>query len=410
MMDDDPETSLNPYQSPRSYLTAEQEAASPERVFGLREPIQMQGKLTAEDVRQKNLPELSGKANLAAWVFGVAAGVAAFVADASWAHVLIGLIVLFGFVVFPAWLLAAWSTRNRARDVERNAVSQTTRFTDERIAAEGEHGRGVFRWSAFCQCRCSDQKVVLYQQPGGDHLVCPRRFFGREQDWATFLDLVRCKLPEDEQSARRLTAARTERLAGLAPGAERAFEAPDREGRRPLVRVDGAVSWEDWKHVQKLVGRLWLSRTVRAGCLLPFVMAGAVLIASGHGTYGMWILLGCLSVPALFVLYALFVLPTAGARSECKRREGCFAPFEVRVWEEGVEFAGRLSAVMICWPGFASFTLSDRALLLHQTWPSMIRFIPRAFFPSEQEWDALLHLVREKLPERSSQTRPSRSE
>jgi hypothetical protein len=398
-MDDDREAPINPYQSPRSDLPTKEEAASPERVFGLREPIRMQGKLTAEDVRQKNLPEVSGKAKAAAWVVGVAVGVAVFVADASWAHVLLGLIVLFGFVVFPAWLLAAWSTRTWARDVERNAVWQTTTFTDERIVAEGEHGRGVFRWSAFCQCQCSDQKVVLYQQPGGENLVCPRRFFGREKDWATFLGLVRSKLPEDEQSARRLTAARTERLAGLAPGAERAFEAPDREGRRPLVRVDGAISWEDWKHVQKLVGRPWLSRTVRAGCLLPFVIAGVVLIASSHGTSRMWVLLGCLAVAALFVLYALFVLPTAGARSECKRRERRFAPFEVRVWAEGVEFAGRLSAVMICWPTFAGFTLSHRALLLHQTWPSMIRFIPRAFFTSEEEWQALLRLVREKVPE-----------
>ncbi|NQT17869.1 MAG: hypothetical protein HQ582_34265 [Planctomycetes bacterium] len=48
-MDEKPETPVNPYQSPRAG-TASQDAAHPERIYGLKEPIRAEGRLSAEDI------------------------------------------------------------------------------------------------------------------------------------------------------------------------------------------------------------------------------------------------------------------------------------------------------------------------------------------------------------------------
>ena len=108
-----------------------------------------------------------------------------------------------------------------------------------------------------------------------------------------------------------------------------------------------------------------------------------------------------LPVPViLFFIVLLFVLPALRLRRQWKRQEGPFGPYEVRVWEEGVEFIEQTSAAMIPWTAFSKLTQTDRVLLLHQDAPPVVRFIPRALFSSEEEWQALLRLVREKLPEK----------
>lgn len=413
MMDDEHETPINPYQSPRCDLESEQQAPSPDRVFGLREPIRMHGKLTAEDALLKDKTTAFQKVKTALpalmllGFFVVAGG---GLLGSNWPALGGTFACLLLLVVLAYWLLSAWNKRRYARLVERSSVLKTTTFTDERIVVEAEQRTGVLEWSTFCQCRCTDQSVVLYEEPYGTHLTCPKRFFASEDDWTTFLALVRCKLPEDYESARRLQAARSKRLAHEPPGAETAFEAANREGRQPLVRVNGAISWEDWKHMQSLIGRPWPSRAFRAGCLLPIVIAGAVLVWLMQGSDRLWIPLAALAVPLVFLFYLLFVWPTQSLRRQCKRREGPFAPFEARVWEEGVELVGRASVAMIPWKGFAKLTQTDRVLLLHEAGSEVVRLIPRAFFSSEEEWEALLRLVREKLPDESSQTVSSGAE
>jgi hypothetical protein len=402
MMDEQHEAPINPYQSPRSDLESEQEAPSPDRVFGLREPIRMQGKLTAKDALQKDKTTAFQKVKTALpalmllVMFVVVGG---DLLGSSWPALGATFACLVLLAVLAYWLLAAWSKRRYARLVERSSVLRTTTFTEKRIVVEAEKGTGVLEWSAFCQCRCTDQSVVLYNEPYGTHLICPKRFFASEHDWTTFLALVRCKLPEDYESARKLAAARSERLAREAPGAETAFETQDREGRQPLFRINGAISWEDLKHAQQLIGRPWLSRAFRAGCLLPLVIAGALLVWLMQGSDRLWIPLVSLAVPLLLLVYLLFVWPIQSLRGQCKRREGPFAPFEDRVWEEGMEFVGRTSAAWIPWKGFAKLTQTDRGLLFHEAGPGMVRFIPREAFSSQEEWDAFLRLVREKLPE-----------
>ncbi len=310
--------------------------------------------------------------------------------------------MIVALVIFLGWLLAVWINKASARHIERHTALETTTFNDEAIVAECEDAKAVLRWSAFCQFLCSDEMVVLCRDPGGDHVVCPKRFFAREDDWTTFVALVRCKLPEDDESARRLAAARDQQLASEAAGVQRTVEATDRQGGQPLARVEGAISWEDWKHVQQLIGRPWLSRLGRVGCLLALLIlvlipAGLAVYRHGIGELGPWLLV---SAPVILVfIVLLFVWPALRLRRQWKRQKGPFGPFEVRVWEEGVEFIEQTSAAMVAWAGFAKFVLTDRVLLLYHVGAQVVRFIPRAFFSSEEEWEALLRLVREKLPE-----------
>jgi hypothetical protein len=418
MMDDQHEEPINPYQSPRSDFGAEEEAAGPERVYGLREPIRIQGKPTAKDLqqavksREKCQATISGKIRVPLFIIvGLAIVVAlctSLLLNRSTLALVVPLVTL--VVIFLAgWLLVVWI--NKACD--RKAPLETMTFTDESIVDEWEEGRVVYRWSAFCQCLCSDEMVVLYLEPAGTQLICPKRFFASEEDWTTLRALVRCKLPEDDQSARRLAAARDQRLASEGPDVERTVEATDRQGRRPLAGVEGAISWEDWKHVQQLIVRPWLDRLARVGCLLALLIlalipAGLRVYWHGIGELGPALLMSALYIPVFIVL--LFVWPALRLRRQWKRQEGPFGPFEVRVWEEGVEFTERTSAVMVPWTGFAKFTLSDRVLLLDHVGAQAARFIPREFFSSAEEWEALLRLVREKVPERSSQNASSRSE
>ena len=99
----------------------------------------------------------------------------------------------------------------------------------------------------------------------------------------------------------------------------------------------------------------------------------------------------------LFV--GVVILPPARLRRQWKRQEGPFAPYEVRVWEEGMEFIAPTSRAAIPWAGFTGFTRSEHVLLLHQARHATARYIPRSFLASDEEWETLLRLVRDKLPE-----------
>jgi len=401
-MDDKPETPINPYQSPTSGAVS-QEAACPDRDYGLKQPIRVEGKLSAEDVWPTEKLTRGQQIRTVSWhVFLVA--VAVCITMAAIVFSLLSLSIVIFLVAFLAidmarYLFAIYARKRRNRKFERNASWEKTTISDGELVVEGEHGRSIWRWSAFCQCRYSDRQVLLFIKPQGDRLVFPKRFFADDGDWEAFADLVRFKLPEDDASARELAKSGRKLPAAGAPSPEEASETEDREEAPPLIQVEGAVSWNDWKHVRKRIGRPWLDRATRVGCLLPLVAVLALLFWLTPSMALAWPLLIALAVITLLLFFPLFVFTPLKLRRQWKQQEAPFEPFQIRIWDDRVEYAGPTSTGTVLWTAFAKFTLTDRVLLLHQSRPNVVRFIPRAFFSSDEEWKNLVGLVRRKLSE-----------
>jgi len=297
------------------------------------------------------------------------------------------------------YVFAHYGTKRRNRKFEQNTSLEKTTISDGELVVEGEHSQSVWRWSAFCQCRCSDQQVLLFVEPDGNRLVFPRRFFAAEGDWEAFVDLVRFKLPEDDASARELAKMGKEVLAGRVPPAAECGETENGEESPLLHQVEGVVSWGDWKHVQKRIDQPRFVRVMRFGCLPSLVAFLAVLFWLNPNMAQAWPLLIAVVVVTLFVIFPLFVLSPLALRRQWKRQEGPFGPFRVRIREDIAEFAASTSTTTIPWTAFSKLTLTDRVLLLYESPPNVVRFIPRAFFATDEEWERLVEFVRQKLSE-----------
>lgn len=406
-MDDKPETPVNPYQSPRAGA-ASQDAAHPERAYGLREPIRAEGKLSAEDVWPTEKPTLGQWVRRrGGWyvVAGVVGVLVALQGNASG----FGLPTTMAFagvlatIVGGVFVLVCYTAIRRNREFERNTCLERTTIGDRELVVAGERGRSVWRWSAFCQCRCSDQQVLLFVDPDGYRLVLPRRFFAHEGDWEAFVDLVRFKLPEDDASTRQLAETPRELVADQSTSAEKRGETEDGEGPSPLIQVEGSLSWKDWRHIQNRVRRAWLGCAMRTGCLAPFVAILAMLFWPMRSMGLAWPLFIPLAVIILFVFNPLFVSSRLKLRRRCKRQEGPFEPFQIRIWEDRVQYAESTSTATIPWTAFNRLMLTDRVVLLYESRPNIVRFIPRAFFASDEEWERLVEFVRRKLSDGSDE-------
>lgn len=402
-MDDERETPVNPYQSPRSDSDAEKYLPGPDKAYGLKEPIRIQGKLSAEDYREKTTKTATEKIKAALWIlFALAVfvvmGVNLLMQGAS-VNVLGVFVIVGALILLAVWLLVLFGRRSFRKHVERRAVLETTTFTEEGIVAEAEQGRTAFSWSAFCGCKCSEHRVLLYLEPNGNHIIYPKRFFASEEGWELFVGLVRCKVPEDKDLVRRTAGKPGRRLAPEPAGGRALVDAPSREGGRPLLRLAGAITWHDWKHVRRKTGILWRGRLVRVGCLLPFMILVGFM-AFTHGFRRGWPGWLAPAVIALLLFFFLFVWPAVKLRRQWTRREGPFEPFEVRIWDDGMESVGPASVAMIPWSAIDRFTRSESLLLVHQEKLGLIRFIPRSFCSTDDQWQTLLRLMHENVPEK----------
>ena len=401
MIDDERETPINPYQSPRAELDTEECSPGPDRVYGLAKPIRIRGKLSAADVREYYRRTSWDKVKSTFWVFVCLAMVVVVVADWLLRPRVPGpltvLVVLLVVALLAVWLLVHLGSKRYPEAVERRAVLKEMTFTEEGVLVESKEGKAAFRWSAFSHCQCKDQTVSLYLEDG-DNLIYPRRFFAHENDWETFVGLVRCKLPEDATSARKQAAPRRDRLAVEAPGAELNVEAEGRTERGPSILARGALSREDWKEIRRTTSNPWAERVVGTGCFALAVAFFALLAWSMGEGIPSWLNHIIFWGATLLLFVGLVILPPARLRRQWKRQEGPFAPYEVRVWEDGVEFIVPTSRAAIPWSGFTGFTRSEHVLLLHQARNAMVRWIPRSLFSSDEDWETLLRLVRDKLP------------
>ena len=397
-MTDERETPINPYQSPRADFAAE-EAAGPHRVYGLTQPIRIQGKLSAEDIWQKNRLTPWENVKTAFWVLVCLA--VAVMAVASWLLKpgLSGffplLAVVLVLLLLVIWVFMLWGSKGYAKQVQRTTVLEETTFTEEGVVAEAKEGKSTFRWSAFSHAEHKDQIVVLYLQ-SGSYAIYPKRFFADESAWETFVGLVRCKVPEGDKGAGKRRAIRDERAEtdafSIATGGR-----PEHD---PLIRARGALSWDDWRWIQRTTGQSCGDRVVKIGCFVLAVPFFAVVAYRTMPDMPSWLDHVAFGACVLFLSIAVFVLPPVRLRRQWKRQEGPFTPYEVRFWDDGVEFVEPASAAFVPWTRFDKSTRSDRLLLLHQGPPAMrIRWIPRSFLASDEEWERLLDLVREKLPE-----------
>ncbi len=399
-MDDSSERPGNPYRSPSTYPSGYE---APEPVYGLGRPICIQGTLTAEDLRPRGKRafwEMSGVGVLGGVLLaGIVWNVAILpVYGLGGDRLLYGLVTTLSFGLFFALvvLLPLYLRRRLVKEAAKSASLEKTTITEDGIVIESERGRTVLQWPAFYKCECSDRAVQLHTHRAVDWIVVPKRFFENQDDWRTFVDLVRCKLPEDEISAQRQASVRK----GLQPPegfpVKRAAEA--KEQKKPLITVKGSITLEDWKHVRRLVGARRADWTARIGCPLGILFLVLPVAWLGAGESNSLRLL-YLAVFAALCIWTLFSSPTGTARRQLKRREGLFAPLEIRVSEEDVQFITPEAADTISWGAFEKSTCTHRVLLLHESRLKVFRYVPRSFFSTDEHWQELLDLVRRKLPD-----------
>ena len=133
MMDDDRETPINPYQSPRADLTQEECAPGPDRTYGLAAPIRIRGKLSAEDVREYYRWTRWEKAKSAFWLLVCLGAVAVIAANWLLQPIVPGpttvLVVLLLVVFLVVWLLAHLGSRRYPESVARRSVLKEMTFT-----------------------------------------------------------------------------------------------------------------------------------------------------------------------------------------------------------------------------------------------------------------------------------------
>ncbi|HUT92734.1 MAG TPA: YcxB family protein [Thermoguttaceae bacterium] len=405
-MDDEHEPPINPYQSPRADLDAEEYFPGPDRVYGLEEPIRIQGKLSAEDYQEKETT--SEKIKMAFSILLLLVGIAiigVYLGIKSPSPTGLSVFAIGGgLIALSAWLLVLFANRSFRKHVDRNGVVETTTFAEGGIVAEAEEGRGEFLWSAFCGCKCSEHRVLLYLEPNGDHLIYPKRFFASEADWNRFLGLVRCKVPEGGDLAQGRPG---DPPAAQTKGGPTPLGVSRRQGEQPLLRVAGALTWRDWKEVRRRTGKPWMGRLARVGCLLPFVIVGATIVL-WRGTHDAWLGLIGPGGAGLVFFCLLFVWPAVKLRRQWKRGEPPFGPYEIRIWDDALDCVEASSVATVPWTAFDRFTRSESLLLLHQDKLRVFRFIPRSFFSSDEAWQTLLRLVRDKLPEGGQETATQR--
>jgi hypothetical protein len=179
---------------------------------------------------------------------------------------------------------------------------------------------------------------------------------------------------------------------------------PPREVLQPLaapgtlpVRATGILTADDFVDTLKAVGQ-WRPRLVQK--VIVVLAVGSVLVAFvAYGVDGLLVV-----VPPLGAACALVLWGTIAGKRRLEKiwnaRPENREPMSWTFSEEGLYVETVNSKHFHAWNGFTKGTIWPDKLILTQQGEGMWNFIPRRFFATEGDWQAVTQLVAGQLPVR----------
>ncbi len=391
----------NPYRSPDLSGSAEGVSRSGP-IFGLREPIRVEGVRSAEDFRAAT-EALGGRRFTYVYcivVFGIAVIVvpAVFVLAEGLSPLTLGVsvstgLVVWGLISLLLVVIPRRSERKSLQQLESKAVRERFTITEEAIEAATDTASLIVYWGAFSGHRATCGTVVLFLKSSTTFHFVPRSFFADQAQWETFVELVKCKLPEQElqEWVREDLDAQPGLCLDSADGAAPVNGGPQpRSGER--IVVEGVPSPAEFRHaLRRFSGWSWLR-------LLPLLLLGvfaslAVLSVLNEKLESRVRFPLCFAAAAVVVF---LVLPRWRLRQQWRQRKGAFEPRRWVITEDCLEVTTPTERSTLQWGSIPKCTQTGRMLILHLD-ESSFHFIPRSFFHDPGQWNALLRLVEEKV-------------
>jgi hypothetical protein len=396
-MSEDEQADDNPYRSPTG-------GPSPTNVFGLSEPIHGEGVVSPEEVRQAL--KGSGSRPSVLWIPLLILGLVLYaskgVSGISYVLILCFALGGLGLLVLLAVVVLRQQKRKEMKDAESNTVPVRITINEDTVSTATDTGSNQFTWDNFSGYHRAENIMMLFIRFSGMAVIVPRSFFADDSQWETCVAIVQCKLPEQEPgkaatSAVKVTAgerdtSRTQRL--------KTHGAFDKAPAGALV-FEGRLSPGDLSRAMRLVEGLSMRRVVAFLFLGVFLASGMAVFASGTCD---WPILMPIGLGVLVILLIFLLIPRWKTRRLLRRRQGIFAPQRWVVSEHGLERTMPTSTLTQQWSEISKYTIGEGLLILHIT-DLQVHILPRTFFQTSGDWEALLDIVKRKVgaaPEKSS--------
>lgn len=175
--------------------------------------------------------------------------------------------------------------------------------------------------------------------------------------------------------------------------APRSLPAPSPTASLP-VRVSGVMTADDALSALKAVGKwnpkpmIWLS--------LAAILLGAGLLVASGGRKG-WILPATICVAGVLVLAVWLRAKTRFVANWNARPEHSH-PLTWTFSDDGLFVETINSKHLHAWTAFVTVRVTPNMLVLTQQGGQMFNFIPRRFFTSESDWEAVGKFLTQRLP------------
>jgi hypothetical protein len=401
-MTEDRERDENPYRSPSQGASLNEPDGSC-AFFGLKEPILAEGTRSEADTREalavirgprRRSPRFS-TILVNALLFGLV--LASLATKLSLVWLAMGTLLVLsvgGLLVF--WIIVAFrrSEQKEVEDLVSTAAFAKITITEKAVSVLTDAESSTTTWERFGGYRCTEKLVVLFLGFSNVQMVFPKSFFA-EDAWATFVELVRCKLPEqdlsrpadqdiDPRPSPRLDSEAETTLPGSRDDASYENE----------FLIGGTLSPAEVLQAGRSADGSYLLRVMPL-LFVGLLSAGIIRLVAGD-RFELWHLIP-VGVGIGAVIVISFVAPRLQLRKQWRAGQGFFEPLQWMITDDFLRITTPTSSGTMDWSGFSKYTLPARLLLLHNRTGRLCYIIPRSFFANDDEWNNFLRFIEQKL-------------